>query len=365
MIRHQLRRGGAVLISSTVVTALAVTALAGPAAAAKPTCMGQKATIVGTDKADVLLGSAKRDVIVARAGNDIIIGRGGNDIICAGAGDDRVAGNAGSDRIAGQVGDDRLFGGAGADYVFGGAGSDLVAGNGGVDRLFGGPSNDVLFGGLGPDVIGGGKGDDTLAGGVGVDLCSQGAGMGVKIDCELPPAAAAPVVPVPADLVVAYSDIDGKAGYTDGDVLIAKIVDTNLDGVVSQGDTIKMDKFPKELWPGTPSKPAPFGEWRKKTHEIMHVDEAGSKRVDVSSKDGRHLWVDDAKEVYFEETDGATIKRAASNPQSRIVDAFVKDVDNVIAIQSGSPSDPDDDPYSDDSDERGDEPHVLEVDINL
>jgi uncharacterized delta-60 repeat protein len=63
-------------------------------------CMGRKATIVGTRRADALNGTGHRDVIAALAGNDHVKGRGGNDLICGGAGHDRIDGGPGRNRIA-------------------------------------------------------------------------------------------------------------------------------------------------------------------------------------------------------------------------------------------------------------------------
>ena len=43
--------------------ALLMSALAGPATAAKNTCVGKVATIVGTNKGEVIVGTNKADVI--------------------------------------------------------------------------------------------------------------------------------------------------------------------------------------------------------------------------------------------------------------------------------------------------------------
>ncbi len=62
-------------------------------------CMGQKATIVGTRRGEVLKGTGHRDVIAALAGNDTVKGRGGNDLICGGPGKDRIDGGPGRNRV--------------------------------------------------------------------------------------------------------------------------------------------------------------------------------------------------------------------------------------------------------------------------
>ena len=57
-----------------------------------PRCAGLRATIVGTNRADILLGTARRDVIVGLGGGDTISGRGGDDVVCSGSGKDRIIG---------------------------------------------------------------------------------------------------------------------------------------------------------------------------------------------------------------------------------------------------------------------------------
>lgn len=72
--------------------------------AAKPTCLGEKATIVGTGGPDALKGTRKGDVIVAKAGDDDINAKAGKDRICGGSGDDVLNGGRAKDRFDG--GDD-------------------------------------------------------------------------------------------------------------------------------------------------------------------------------------------------------------------------------------------------------------------
>lgn len=132
-----------------------------------PTCMGLRATVVGTDGADRLEGTSGADVIVGGGGDDHIVGHAGDDVICGGPGDDVVLGGTGSDRLVGGRGRDTLRGGGGADHVHGGR-------NG--DRLMGGPGPDVLDGAAGNDRVNGGAGDDLLRSGVGNDRLIGGSG---------------------------------------------------------------------------------------------------------------------------------------------------------------------------------------------
>jgi hypothetical protein len=46
------------------------------------TCEGKVATIVGSDRADVLRRTSGDDVIAASGGNDVVLGKGGDDVVC-------------------------------------------------------------------------------------------------------------------------------------------------------------------------------------------------------------------------------------------------------------------------------------------
>lgn len=152
------RKALLVFVSMGMLTASLV--VAGPAAAAKrPKCFGQTATIIGTNGVDSIRGTNRADVIVAKGGDDEIVGRGGNDRICAGEGVDRVSA------------------GGGADVVSGATGFNTLNGDGGNDRLVGGPEIDFIFGGPGNDTVTGGDGQDSLdyrssTAGVVVDLAA-------------------------------------------------------------------------------------------------------------------------------------------------------------------------------------------------
>lgn len=145
------------LETGLVVTAL-IAALLAPthlaAAQTAVTCNGLEATIVGTERGDLLLGTEGADVIAGLGGNDVIRGFGGNDVIC------------------GDNGRDRLFGGRGSDILFGGKKNDIVKGDGGPDLLYGNQGRDRVYGGGGGDYLEGGSGlFDLLVGKGGTDTC--------------------------------------------------------------------------------------------------------------------------------------------------------------------------------------------------
>jgi Ca2+-binding RTX toxin-like protein len=91
-----------------VVVGAGVAESSGPAAPGKtrPSCFGKRATIVGTQKSNVIRGTRRSDVIAGLGGNDTISGLGGNDLVCGGAGADKLDGGAGSDGLDGGAGAD-------------------------------------------------------------------------------------------------------------------------------------------------------------------------------------------------------------------------------------------------------------------
>ncbi len=166
-------------------------------AAAKPTCGGKKATIVGTGGNDTLRIPGRGhgvQVVSGLGGNDTIITGDGRDRICGGAGTDRlisgrgadrvfggdgddyVKNNKGRDRIHGEAGNDNLNGGPSSDTIHGEAGDDLVGGATDRDRMFGGPGNDTMLGDNGSDAIYGNDGDDIMRGGSGGEAMNGGTG---------------------------------------------------------------------------------------------------------------------------------------------------------------------------------------------
>jgi Ca2+-binding RTX toxin-like protein len=95
--------------------------------AARATCKGKPATIVGTNGSDVRTGSQGRDVFAGLGGNDTLSGVAGNDLICGGKGKDNLKGGGGKDKLLGQAGKDRLKGGGANDVCTGGKGNDTAA----------------------------------------------------------------------------------------------------------------------------------------------------------------------------------------------------------------------------------------------
>jgi hypothetical protein len=85
-----IKRGSLIVAVLALAAAGAAGSGAQPSAKPKPKplCLGKRATIVGTVKANTLLGTKRADVIVGLGGNDTIDGVGGIDRICAGPGFD-------------------------------------------------------------------------------------------------------------------------------------------------------------------------------------------------------------------------------------------------------------------------------------
>lgn len=115
-----------IVVIALTIALLAITGVTATASmVVVPMCQGQPATIVGTNKADVLTGTKKRDVIVGRGGKDVIYGKGGNDLICGGIGNDIIRGGAGLDRIVGGAGKDACYPGRGGAVLKSCEGADL------------------------------------------------------------------------------------------------------------------------------------------------------------------------------------------------------------------------------------------------
>jgi Ca2+-binding RTX toxin-like protein len=173
-----------------------------------PTCLGEPATIVGTEGNDNLTGTGGDDVIASLGGDDVVVGGGGLDLICGGDGNDTLIATTGANSffdgamISGDAGDDRIqassdalvladyegspapvtvdlvtgkASGWGADtlirvqYVYGSYFDDSLTGTNRYDALAGFAGNDTIAGGGGGDLLSGGPGDDSIDGGPGKD----------------------------------------------------------------------------------------------------------------------------------------------------------------------------------------------------
>lgn len=152
------------LLLFVVLAAFAVVALPQIASAVTPRCLGTRATIVGTARADLIRGTARADVIAGLGGGDVIRGLGGADRICGGNGSDKLIGGDRRDLLVGEAGNDTLGGGGGNDVLFGGAGSDKFSGGTGFDlaSYFFAPSG--VQADLTAGTATGGEGTDTLTG---------------------------------------------------------------------------------------------------------------------------------------------------------------------------------------------------------
>jgi Ca2+-binding RTX toxin-like protein len=229
MIRLTNGTTRAALVALALFGALLVPLATGEAAGAAPVyCLGQIATIVGTNGNDALDGTAGADVIAGLDGNDVIRGFGGNDVLCGGEGTNIFDGGAGADTMTGGHGDDSFYGNDGqdqatyrdsnfpvvadlslrsasgdgndvfsavedlagsnwADYVIGDAGNNRLTGLGGNDFISGNSGDDqILDGGTSPTELNqfiGGPGYDILYGGPTEDVANFGGSMlGVTVD---------------------------------------------------------------------------------------------------------------------------------------------------------------------------------------
>ncbi len=85
--------------------------------------------------------------------------------------------------------------------------------------------------------------------------------VGVTVGCTPPPP------PSGALLAVAYSNVDGIDGFdpSGGDVLIAKLLDSNADGAPSAGDTVVTNRYPLN------ADATQFAAFRTTTHPVADV----------------------------------------------------------------------------------------------
>jgi serralysin len=185
------------MLLSAALAVAAVLVVGASASTPWPSCLGEPATIVGTEGNDTIAGTSGDDVIAGLGGDDVITSGGGTDLICGGDGNDVLIATAGGESffdwavMSGDAGDDRIQGGSEtiteADYedspesvnVDMGAGTEHGWGNDTlfrVDFVDGSQFNDTLTGSPGSDGLYGGPGDDTISGLGSNDYLSGGAG---------------------------------------------------------------------------------------------------------------------------------------------------------------------------------------------
>jgi uncharacterized repeat protein (TIGR01451 family) len=89
-------------------------------------------------------------------------------------------------------------------------------------------------------------------------------------------------------IALAFTNLDGEPGYNPGeDVLIAELVDTDLSGSASAGDTVITNQYPTSL-----SAPFSFGNFTVTSHTLTSAS-ATSSLVSVSGPDGTFKWHSD------------------------------------------------------------------------
>jgi Ca2+-binding RTX toxin-like protein len=191
----------AVATAALAATAALVVGVSASAASTPwPTCLGEPATIVGTDGNDTIAGTSGDDVIASLGGDDVITSGGSSDtdLICGGDGNDTLMATPGGDSffdwavMSGDAGDDRIQGNEDTftevDYedspepvtVDLGAATESGWGNDTlvrVDFVDGSQYNDVLTGSNYFNGLYGNAGDDTISGLGGVDDLGGGAGV--------------------------------------------------------------------------------------------------------------------------------------------------------------------------------------------
>jgi hypothetical protein len=140
---------------------------------------------------------------------------------------------------------------------------------------------------------------------------------------------------VPKTLAIAYSDMNGTGTYDTGDVLISKLVDTNLDGMPGKYDTIFMGMYPTTFTPVGPAVVRPdFEEWRERSHTVTSVERTDPDYLIVSSAAGGHRWTERTGTEAYSEDDGT------GSDSSLVEDGRNGNTINYIWMNELSPSRP-------------------------
>ena len=157
-------------------------------------------------------------------------------------------------------------------------------------------------------------------------------------------------------LAVAYTNVDGIDGYDEtADVLIAKLIDSNEDGIVSVGDTAVTGRYPLD------SDATSFGTFQTTTHTVTGVINAFFEQVLVEvGADTEMEWMVAPELAQWSEID--EISQAFR--QTVLVDGHVAGWGNAIQADPLSPSPSAPDTYVRFSDLGADnDESFLEVDI--
>lgn len=150
------RSRGRVVVTATIVAALAVSLSVGGALAKEISGDGGGEKLTGGKRADTIKGKGGPDRIKGKAGNDVLDGGGGNDTLIGGRGKDTHRGGGGNDTI--ESGDNRrdrkVLAGAGIDTcnidttleLTGARGCETVTNSSGISDRGPGPGQGLRVG---------------------------------------------------------------------------------------------------------------------------------------------------------------------------------------------------------------------------
>jgi VCBS repeat-containing protein len=229
--------GGATLLSSTDVSAGAITAPVNGATDITSVLTMVNTMLGATNGSDGnsvnnLLNTLLRPVVANvevddyeltvgnQASDNVLSGRDGvtNFIAGGSANDTLIGGNgatnfiyAGAELPAPQA-INSITGGDYMDFVMGGAGVDIIDGKAGNDFLAGDDGDDIITGGIGNDFIDGGIGNDTITGGTGSDIIMTGTGTDTIVfasgDSTIDPTLTPLEILSSADIIADFSTAD-------------------------------------------------------------------------------------------------------------------------------------------------------------
>ncbi len=100
--------------------------------------------LLGHNENNTLVGSDKANLVIVKGGDDTINAKGGNNIISAGSGDDVVKTGDGNNKILLGSGNDKVNTGNGNDMIYGGSGNDHIESTGGYNIIFAGDGDDIV-----------------------------------------------------------------------------------------------------------------------------------------------------------------------------------------------------------------------------